>query len=63
MSQKMLRLEEIRVESFVAGSGMEERGTVNAHEMLGTGPLKCPRTDFGPYCDTQKLTGPCGDCG
>jgi hypothetical protein len=63
MNPKKLRLEEVRVESFVAGSGMDERGTVNAHGMLlGTGPLKCPRTDFGPNCDTDKQTGPCGAC-
>jgi|GEM_PF-3533544 len=64
MNSKKLRLEEVRVESFVAGSGRDERGTVNGHDMLfGTGPLKCPKTDFGPNCPTQKLTGPCGNCG
>jgi hypothetical protein len=63
MSTKKLRLEEIRVESFATGPDGDERGTVNAHEaVMGTGQIKCG-TRVGPYCETQKLTGICGNCG
>jgi hypothetical protein len=59
---KKLRLEEIRVESFESGRAEDDRGTVDAHEnLLNTGIIKC-RTDFGPYCETQKQTNPCSIC-
>ena len=62
MRSTKLRLDDVQVESFQTGSGVEEQGTVHAHEeFFGTRLVKCG-TNNGPYCDTQKLTGPCGSC-
>lgn len=63
MRTHRLRLEEVRVESFAIEAAMEGRGTVDAHAgLFNTGLVKCG-TNAGPNCDTQKLTGICGDCG
>lgn len=58
MNTKKLALEEIRVDSFSTGS--EEANACEA-AALGTAPFKCG-THVGPYCETQKLTGVCGNC-
>ena len=59
VNTKKLTLEEIRVDSFSTGSG-EDGGMANAFEAAGhTRLIKCG-TEGGPYCETQKLTGPCG---
>jgi hypothetical protein len=60
MSPQKLKLDEVRVESFETGPAEHWQGTVDGHEaVLGTGIIKCG-TNNGPYCETQKLTGPCG---
>ena len=59
MNPQKLKLDEVRVESFETGSSGPWGGTVDGHEALGTRIIKCG-TNGGPYCETQKLTGPCG---
>jgi hypothetical protein len=60
VNTKKLTLEEIRVDSFSTGSGEVDEGMANAWEAAGsTRLIKCG-TQGGPYCETQKLTGPCG---
>jgi hypothetical protein len=60
MNPQKLKLDEVRVESFETGSAEPLRGTVEGHEaLLATRIIKCG-TNGGPYCETQKLTGPCG---
>lgn len=62
MRVNKLKLEDIQVESYATDAGDGERGTVNANEdVLGTGIVKCG-TNFGPNCETQKMTRPCSIC-
>lgn len=72
MTKKLrLSLDALEVESFTVVRDGDVRGTVAGHatelatcatcyQTCGNTCQAWCRTDFGPNCPTQKLTGPCG---
>jgi hypothetical protein len=71
MKKLKLSLDALNVESFSAVADGGDRGTVAGYitaieDTCDTDVTLCDgtcvgcRTNFGPNCPTQKLTGPCG---
>lgn len=65
MTKKLrLSVEDLTVESFTSVPDDGQRGTVAGYatelDTCGGSCFAWCRTEAGPNCPTQKLTGPCG---